>query len=85
MDSPQVIRPRLQTRNMIYTDAQNLDIRSREFGQVGLIRRDLTRSYRGPGHRVKGQNDRFTLQVTQADRFAQVAWKRKIGSWLSNA
>lgn len=48
-DSPQAVGPRFQTGNMIYADAQNLDISIRKLGIFCLVRRNLVRSNWCPG------------------------------------
>src|SRR5574340_1187612 len=45
----QAFSPGLETGNVVYADTQNLGVQSLEQVQLGLIRRDLTRSYWCPG------------------------------------
>jgi hypothetical protein len=60
--------------DVINGDTQNLGIVSRELGQVGLVSRDLVRSYRRPGQWEKGDDHIVTVQVAQAHVFPQVGW-----------
>ena len=69
---------------MIDAYTQDLGIQSRKFGFLGLIRRDLARSYGGPGHREKGQDDIFAAQVTECNVFPQVPGQRKIRRRLTD-
>ena len=68
---------------MVNRDAQDLGIYSREPGIICLIRRDLVRSYRGPGKGEKYKHYIFPLQITQGYIFTKVAGQGKIGRWLA--
>jgi hypothetical protein len=69
---------------MIDTDAQNLDIQSREPGFGSLVRRDLVRSYRSPGQRKESQDDRFPSQIAQASFPTQMVWEAEIGCFFTH-
>ena len=81
-DAPQAFRPSGQTGDVIYADAQNLGIRFRELGLIGLVSRNLVRSDRGPGQRKERQNDVVAAQLTQLHLFTKMAGKCKIGGLL---
>jgi hypothetical protein len=82
-DTSQAFRPGGQTGNVIYADAQNLGIRFRELGLIGLVSRNLARSDRGPGHGEEGQDDVVAPQLTQRHFLAKVTGKREIRGLLS--
>jgi hypothetical protein len=82
-DTSQAFRPGGQTGNVIYADAQNLGIRFRELGLIGLVSRNLARSDRGPGHGEEGQDDVVAPQLTQRHFLAKMTGKREIRGLLS--
>jgi hypothetical protein len=63
MDAAQRFRPGFEAGDVVDADAQDLGIQSRETGCFSLVRRDLVRSYGGPGQREEGQDDIFSLQA----------------------
>jgi hypothetical protein len=79
-DATEGIGPCFQAGNGVNGDAQNLGIQSRELGLIGLVRRDLTRSYRRPRQRKEGQDDVLSPQVAQLEVFIQMARQDEIGS-----
>jgi hypothetical protein len=83
-DATQAFSPGLKTGDVIDTDAQNLDIRPLEPGQVGLVRRDLIRSYGCPCQRKESQDDCLSAQAGKRNIFPQLAGKGKIGGRLPN-
>ncbi len=68
---------------MIYGDAQDLSIKSRELGAICLVGRDLARSYRGPGKGKECEYHIFPLKVTQGHLFIEVTRQSKI--WCRSA
>jgi len=69
----ETIGPSFQTRNMIYADAQNLDISLRKLGIVCLVRRNLMRSNRRPGQGEKRQHGGCSPHVLQGHILIQMA------------
>jgi hypothetical protein len=62
-NATQALGPCFETRDVVDADAQDLGIKSRELGQVGLVRRDLVRSDRRPCHREEDEDDVLPAQI----------------------
>ncbi len=81
-DAPQAFRPSGQAGDVIHADAQNLGIRFRELGLIGLVSRNLVRSDRCPGQGKERQDDIVAPQITQLYFLAKMTGKCEIGGLL---
>jgi hypothetical protein len=81
-DASQAFRPSGQAGDVIYADAQNLGIRFRKLGFIGLVSRNLIRSDRGPGQGKERQDDVVAAQLAQLHILAKMTGKCEIGSLL---
>jgi hypothetical protein len=85
-DPAKAFSPRVQCMLAINRDTQNLGIYPFEPVESDLVRRDLRRSYRGPGNGKKGDDYIFATQkITQAHFFAAVVFKTEIRGVLTDA
>jgi hypothetical protein len=83
-DTPQAICPRLETRDTVNADAQNLGVHPLELVEQRLVRRDLARSDRCPGQWEKGEYQVFLTQViAQTNQPIVVAFQRKVWGWAA--
>ena len=71
-DPAKVFCPRRQSGDGVNADTQNLGVQSRETSLLGFVKRDLLRSYRGPGEGVKGEHDVSSTVLAEGDVGAQV-------------
>jgi hypothetical protein len=70
---------------MVDADTQYLGTIRFELGQVGLVRRYLVRSNRGPGQWEEGEQDvMFAAVFTEPDPVVHVAGKLEIGGSHAN-
>lgn len=84
-DPPYTLGPCLQTRDAVYTDAQNLGMDPIKPVECGLVRWDLVRSDWRPGQREKHQHDiTFPPVIAQPDGRSEVTLQADIHSRLTN-
>ena len=84
-DAAQTVCPRPEAICAVYADTQNLGMHPFEPIEHGLVRRDLSRSDRGPGEREKRDDDVSPPAiVTQGNHPSVVTREGEIGCGLSN-
>jgi hypothetical protein len=84
-DAAHALRPRVKAVRTVYTQTQDLGLDPGEPVKSDLIRRDLSRSDRGPGKREESQhNVTFSEIVPQANLLFGLALQTEIGSAIAD-